>query len=183
VDWIYRDLDRVIRAGDDAAHGTYRFHAQTGHPLGFPDFAYVGELALGVVLADPNGELSAVRARLSAYPRALARAVVTRSLWEASFLVDIAHKAVSRTDTTYIAGCPFRVVGLCAHALHAHAGRWLINEKGAVASAGRLPGAPPEFAARAHAVLTAVGATTAELDAALDLAAALIRDTTDACRP
>ena len=26
---------------------------------------------------------------------------------------------------------------LCAHALHAHDRRWLVNEKGAIASAGR----------------------------------------------
>jgi hypothetical protein len=183
VDWIYRDLDRVIGAWTDAGRGTYQFHAQTGHPLGFPDFAYAGELALGVVLADPSGQLAALRDGMRAYPGELRRTLVTRSLWEASFLVDIARKAVGRTDTTYVAGCLFRVVGLCAHALHGQAGCWLINEKGAVASADRLPGAPPSFAARAHGVLAAVGGTAAELDAALDRAAELVRDTAAACRP
>ncbi len=43
--------------------------------------------------------------------------------------------AVSRADTTYVAGCLFRALELCAHAVHAHAGRWLVNEKGVVASA------------------------------------------------
>jgi hypothetical protein len=102
VDWIYRDLDRVICAWNDADQGTYQFHAQTGHPLGFPDFAYAGELALGVVLADLTGELAALRDRMRTYPDNLRRTLVTRSLWEASFLVDIAHKAVARTDTTYV---------------------------------------------------------------------------------
>jgi hypothetical protein len=181
VDWLYRDLDRVIGACDEASRGSYRFHAQTGHPLGFPDFAYAGELALGVVLADPSGELAALRDRMRTYPDELRRTLVTRSLWEASFLVDIARKAVPRADTTYVAGCLFRVVGLCAHALHAHAGRWLINEKGAVASAGRLAGAPPSFAARAHGLLAGLGDTAADLDAALTRAADLTADTAAAC--
>jgi hypothetical protein len=181
VDWLYRDLDRVIGACDEASRGSYRFHAQTGHPLGFPDFAYAGELALGVVLADPSGELAALRDRMRTYPDELRRTLVTRSLWEASFLVDIARKAVPRADTTYVAGCLFRVVGLCAHALHAHAGRWLINEKGAVASAGRLTGAPPSFAARAHGLLAGLGDSAAGLDAALTRAADLTADTAAAC--
>ena len=44
-------------------------------------------------------------------------------------------------------------------ALHGHAGHWLINEKGAVASAGRLPEAPASFAERAHDVLAHLGTT------------------------
>jgi hypothetical protein len=177
VDWLYRDLDRVLATWTDAEQGRYAFHAQTGHPLGFPDFGYVGELVLGKVLADPTGELAAARVRMRAYPPALGAALATRSLWEADFLVAIARKAVSRADTTYVAGCLFRVVGLCAHALHGAAGRWLLNEKGAVASAGRLPGVPTGFAERAHGVLADVGTAPADLDTALTRAAALVRET------
>ncbi len=135
VDWIYRDLDRVHRSWADAQAGRYVFHAQVGHPLGVLDVAYAGEVALGVVLEDPTGELGELRGQTQAYPPSLAAALV-RGLWEASFLIDNARKAVTRRDTTYVAGCLFRVVGLCAHALHGRAGRWLINEKGAVAAAG-----------------------------------------------
>jgi len=183
VDWLYRDLDRVLAAWTDAEQGRYAFHAQTGHPLGFPDFGYVGELVLGKVLADPTGELATSRDRMSGYPRALGEALVTGSLWEADFLVGIAGKAVGRADTTYVAGCLFRVVGLCAHALHGSAGRWVLNEKGAVASAGRLPGVPAGYADRAHGVLAGLGAAPGDLDAALARAAALVRETATVCVP
>jgi|SRR5450759_360460 predicted nucleotidyltransferase len=182
VDWIYRDLDRVWTAWQDAQRGRFRFHAQVGNPLGVPDFAYAGEVALGVVLADATGELASLQRRTSAYPRALADTLV-QGLWEATFLIDIARKAVSRADTSYVAGCLFRVVGLCAHALHGYAGRWLINEKGAVASAGRVDVAPADFAARAHGVLAHVGSSPAELAAALEAAAELVRETAAACQP
>nr|WP_211239447.1 nucleotidyltransferase domain-containing protein [Jiangella gansuensis] len=59
VDWLYRDADRVAASIASAERGEYAFHQQAGHPLGVPDFAYAGELALAVLLADPSGELAA----------------------------------------------------------------------------------------------------------------------------
>jgi hypothetical protein len=180
VDWIYRDVDRVAQAWAEAEQGRYAFHAQAGHPLGVPDFAYAGEVALGVVLADPAGELTALRARLAVYPSALRDALVA-GLWEADFLVGLARKAVTRGDAAYVAGCLFRLAGVCAHALHGAAGRWLINEKGAIAAAAALPGAPPRFRARVEAVFTAVDGDPVHLTAAIDAAADLVLETADAC--
>jgi len=182
VDWIYRDLDRVRRSWDDAQAGRYDFHFQIGHPLGVPDFMYVGEVALGVVLADRSGEITALQQAARHYPSRLRDALVA-GLWEASFTIDMARKAVSRGDTAYVAGRLFRVVEVCAHALHGHAGQWLINEKGAVASAGRLPEAPAGFAERAQGVLAHLGATPGELRMAIASAADFLADTTTACQP
>jgi hypothetical protein len=180
VDWIYRDVDRVARAWQDAERGHYRFHAQNGHPLGVPDFAYPGELALSVILADPSGALAALRDRTVTFPPALADALVT-GLWEADFLVTIARKAVTRGDSAYVAGCLFRLTGICAHALHGAARRWLINEKGAVASAAALASAPPRFKERVDGIFTFVDGDPAHLAAALDLATDLVLETADAC--
>ncbi len=183
VDWIYRHLDRVRAAWTDAQEGRHGWHAQVGHPLTVLDVAYAGEVALGVVLADPTGELTALRAAARRYPEALARGLVESSVWEAGFAVAIARKAVGRGDAVYVAGCLFRAVGLCTHALHAHARRWLIAEKGAVAAAAALPGAPPAFAERAHRLLGHPGTTPAELAEAVDAAAALVAEVATACRP
>jgi hypothetical protein len=70
-----------------------------------------------------------------------------------------------------------RRIGLCCHALHSRAGQWLINEKGAVAAAGLLGGAPPAFAERAHALLGELGTTSERLTRAIDHAAGLIAET------
>ena len=69
VDWILRDVDRVAAQADRASRGEFAFHAQAGHPLGFLDVAYAGELATGVVLADPAGRLASLRTAVTAYPR------------------------------------------------------------------------------------------------------------------
>ncbi|MEO3775971.1 nucleotidyltransferase domain-containing protein [Micromonospora sp. B11E3] len=180
VDWIYRDLDRVRRVWNDCRAGRYEVGVQAGHPLGFYSHAYAGEVALCRVLADPTGELAALREETRAYPPALADALV-RGGWEAGFLLDGAAKAVAAGDSgaakaiaagdsAYVAGCLFRVVGVLVQVLHARAGHWLVNEKGMVAAAGRLPGAPPDFASRAQALLGSVGHSPAELTATLGAA-------------
>ncbi|MFF5293922.1 nucleotidyltransferase domain-containing protein [Paractinoplanes globisporus] len=180
VDWIYRDLDRVLAVWADAERGRFGFHQQTGHPLGFPDFAYVGELVLSRILADPTGELAEARDRMRVYPPKLSEALVA-GLWEADFLVAGARKAVSRADSAYVAGCLFRVVGVCAHALHGAARKWLINEKGAVAATAALPGAPERFRERVDQAFAGLDGDPLHLTAAIDTAADLVLDTADAC--
>lgn len=173
VDWIYRDVDRVRSSCRDAVAGRWDWHFQVGHPLGFPATTYAGELAHGVLLADPTGELAGLRSTVTPFPPAL-RATVVARLDEAAFLLGGAAKAAPRGDRAYVAACLFRVVGLCAHALQADAGRWVLNEKGAVAAAGRLPGAPAGFAERTQALFA--------LDPgdALRAAAGLLAETTRA---
>jgi predicted nucleotidyltransferase len=181
VDWIYRDLDRVRRVWDDCLAGRSTVSFQVGHPLGFSSHAYAGELALGQVLADPTGELAALQEATRRYPEALGAALV-RGIWEASFLVGVARKSLARGDTAWLAGCLFRVVGILVHALHGRAGRWVTTEKGAVAAAGSLPGAPPGFAERVDRLLGAVGTTPDEHAATLDEAEALTAAVVEATR-
>ena len=148
--------------------------SRSGHPLGVPDFAYVGELALAVVLADPDGDLTDLRDAIT-YPDAL-RTALARNLWEADFLLQIAAKATSRGDAAYVALCLSRAMLLCAHALHAHDRRWLVNEKGAIASAGRLPCAPTDFERRVCGVLGSVGTSPAELAATIENATRIVEE-------
>lgn len=180
VDWLYRNLERVRRSWGDAEVGRFSYHVQVGHPLGVPDFAYAAEVALGIVLADPTGELTAMQRAMREYPSALADALV-EGLWEAHFLIASSRKAVGRADATYVAGCLFRVVELCAHALHGRAGRWVTNEKGAVASAAALSIAPHDFDVRAHAVLARVGSTPKQIAMTIDAAEDLLKATAAAC--
>jgi hypothetical protein len=175
VDWVYRDVDRVHTAWRAAQDGRVAWQAQVGHPLGVLDVWYAGEIALGVVLADPTGELTRLHDAAADYPEALATALLVR-LPEAAFTVAIARKTIHRGDVVYIAGCLFRALGVCAHALHAHARRWVLNEKGLIAAAGALPGAPADFAARAHGLLARVGGAPDELAATLDAATALVAE-------
>lgn len=182
VDWLYRSVDRVRRAWVDAQAGRFSFHRQPGHQLGVPDFAYVGEVALGVVLEDRTGDVTALRGAAVDYPPALTSTLVA-GLWEPAFELGAAHKATARGDTVYVAGVIAHALLLCAHALHGRAGHWLINEKNAIAGAGRLDVAPPDFAARCHSVLAALGTRPEDLAAALRSAQVIVDDVRQACGP
>ncbi|MFE2583561.1 nucleotidyltransferase domain-containing protein [Streptomyces sp. NPDC059378] len=176
VDWIYRDLDRVHRVWQQCRAGRFEIGAQPGHPLGVYSHAYAGEVALGHILADPGGELGMLREQTHRYPEPLRAALIGNAQWEAPFVLANARKGAARADTFYVAGCLFRAVGLLVHALHAHARSWVVNEKGAVRAAGELPGAPADFAGRAHALFAALGTTPETLAAALDEADSLVAE-------
>lgn len=171
VDWLYRDVVRVADSVADARAGRISWTHQTGHPLGVPSVAYAAEVALGVPLADPNGLLAGARAALDPYPAALTAAFLAE-LAVADFVLGALGKPAARGDIGFVAGTLHRVVGLCAHAVCARAGRWVTNDKGLVAEAARQPGAPPDFHRRAEDVLT--GLASAELSAAVDRAADLV---------
>ncbi len=183
VDWIFRDVDRVRRIWEECRAGRFEIGNQAGHPLGVYSHSYVGELALGQLLADPAGELAELRDAFRDYPLPLRRALVEHTRSEAPFTLSVARKGVSAGDASYVAGCLFRAVGILAQALHAADGRWLLNEKGAVAEAARLPGAPADFAARAHALFALLDATPAGLATVLDAADRLVSEVLDGVSP
>ncbi|MDR7327889.1 nucleotidyltransferase domain-containing protein [Catenuloplanes sp. NPDC020197] len=157
VDWIYRDLGRAERIRADCEAGRFEIGFQPGHPLGFYSHVYAGEVALCRPLAVTDRSFLDLRAK--PYPPALGDALVA-GLWEAGFMLEIAAKT---PDPVYRAGCMFRLVGVVCQAMHGHAGRWLINEKGMVESAAALPGAPAGFAGTARAAVRDLDAGSALL--------------------
>jgi len=173
VDWIYRDLDRVGRVWTDCQAGRYEVGIQAGHPLGFYSHTYAGEVSLCRVLADPTGELTELQAQARRYPAALGDALVG-GLWEAAFIAGGARYGAAGGDPAYAAGCLFHAIGVACHALHGDARQWLINEKGMIASAGRLVRAPSGFAARVHRMFAAIGESPAQIAQVVASAEALI---------
>ncbi|CAL9660825.1 nucleotidyltransferase domain-containing protein [Streptomyces sp. enrichment culture] len=177
VDWIYRDLDRVHRVWQQCRAGRFEIGTQPGHPLGVYSHSYAGEVALGRVLADPGGELRTLREQTRHYPEPLREALIDNARWEAPFILAGARKGAARGDAFFVAGCLFRAVGLLVHALHAHARRWVLNEKGAVRAAGQLAIAPDNFAERAHNLFSALDTTPRTLTTTLDTADRLTTET------
>ena len=89
---------RVEQQAVRAASGEFAFHQQVGHPLGFLDVSYAGELACARLLADPSGRLAATRRWVEPYPAALRTSLAALG-WEASFCLDIAAKGAARRDS------------------------------------------------------------------------------------
>ncbi|MFB6713922.1 nucleotidyltransferase domain-containing protein [Streptomyces sp. NPDC056358] len=176
VDWILRDLDRVEQVWADCCEGRFEVGVQPGHPLGFWSPCYAGEVALGQVLADPTGELKSLQRRTSSYPEPL-REALRAGAWEADFLVDVATKGAVRADTLHVSLCLSRAFGVLVQALFAEDRRWCLNEKGALAVAESLPGAPTDFGRRVRRLLGAPGDTAESLTATVAEARVLVEET------
>lgn len=175
VDWILRDVDRVGRVWAACREGGYEVGIQPGHPLGFWSPSYVGEVALGRVLADAAGELGALREQAAEYPEPLRLALVAAA-WEAEFLVGGATKNAARGDVLHVTLSLSRAVGVLVQALYAWHRRWCLNEKGALAVAEALPGTPAAFGPTARRLLGAPGTTPEELLLTVGQAQAMVAE-------
>jgi hypothetical protein len=166
VDWILRDVARVTEQCERARRGEFAFHQQPGHPLGFLDISYAGEVATCVPLADPAGILAELADRVTPYPPALRQAMLRRQ-WQVDFLLDAGQKGAKTPDPAYVALCASTAVMLIAHAWHADAGVWVTNEKALVPGVARLSLDTGAFTDTALAVLGALGTSPDELTASI----------------
>lgn len=162
VDWILRDVDRVRKQCHRVQRGEFAFHSQAGHPFGFLDVAYAGEAVTAVPLVDPENVMAGLRDLVTPYPETL-RAAVIDSLWQVDFLLDGAGKGAKRGDAVYVALCASHAVLLVAHAWHAAAREWAINEKGLALNVANLDIDSRGFTDIAAGALAHIGRQPAEL--------------------
>jgi hypothetical protein len=174
VDFLYRDLTKVRQVVAACRAGEVEIAYQPGHPHGFVTSIYMGEVAYARTLWDPTGALAELKQRTLPYPAALRQATQAKFLWEAGFSLENAQKAVARGDVAYVAGCCFRTVACLMQVLFAHNGRYLLNEKGAVAQAATFPHRPDNLEARIQAAFGGLQADPAALNNALLLLTDLV---------
>jgi len=156
VDLIYRPIESVEGIIRDCREGRVSMDYQPGNPHGFCSAIWMGEVALCRPLADPRGALAALKAMTVPYPVRLGEALIRRFQWEVLFSIENAEKAAPGGDQAYIAGCAFRSLACAAQALFAVNRSYLINEKGALAAAARLPLTVDNLRERAASVWAAI---------------------------
>ena len=152
VDLLYRPIESVEKLIRDCREGRVSMDYQPGHPHGFCSAIWMGEVALCWPLSDSEGALARLKAMTAPYPDKLREALIRRFQWEILFSIENARTAVPKGDQSYIAGCAFRSLACAAQVLFAVNRNYLINEKGAVASAARLPLTVGDLTERARSV-------------------------------
>ncbi|MCK1361923.1 nucleotidyltransferase domain-containing protein [Bradyrhizobium sp. 199] len=169
VDLLYRNADAVEAVMESCGAGVVTMDYQPGHPHGFCSAIWMGEIAYCQPLRDPNGLIARLKSIALPYPPPLRAALVRRFQWEISFGVENAELAVARGEQTHVAGCLYRSLACIAQVLFALNERYLINEKGALQEAARLPVTIPHLAERTDDVWRLIG------DGALAPACELLR--------
>ena len=157
VDLLYRSIDDVRAVIVNCREGRISMAYQPGHPHGFSSAIWMGEVALCQPLHDPAGIIAGLKAATAPYPDQLRTALVKTFLWEVSFSIENAQLTIPRRDRTDIAGCVYRTLGCVGQVLFAINRRYLINEKGALHEAARLPETVEGLADRTAAIWAALG--------------------------
>jgi Nucleotidyltransferase domain len=157
VDLLYRPIESVERVIGGCREGRVSVDYQPGHPHGFCSAIWMGEVALCQPLSDSQRAIARLKAMTVPYPGTLREALIRRFQWEILFSIENAQTAVPRGDETYIFGCAFRALACAAQVLFAVNRRYLINEKGALAVAARLPLTVANLTERVKSVWQAIG--------------------------
>jgi hypothetical protein len=176
VDFLYRDLGVVRTAVDDCLAGRVKTLYQLGHPMGFQNQFYLGELNSCRPLHDPLAAVAALKAKVKKYPDALRATLIRKHLFDAIFEAELARKPAERGDAMLVAGCIFRAAGFLTMVLYAMNRRYWVNEKGAFLESRRFSKLPLRFHATVARVLAYPGRRPDELRTSIDSMLALARE-------
>lgn len=163
VDFLYRDLAAVRTAIDECRAGDPKTVYQLGHPYGFHNQIYAGEINCCRILFDRGGKVARLKRMAARYPEKLRRAIARKHLFDAAFELAIADKPALRGDVMYVAGCLFRAASFMTIVAYAMNRRWLINEKGALRGLRSIPLLPRAAEVTIARVLANPGRTPKEL--------------------
>lgn len=135
VDILFRDTSKVITVIDDCINGRITVDYQCGHPFGFVNSIYMGEVAYCKILCNNNSIIPDQKKRLINIPQSYQKAAIEKFLWECEFSMQCGKKAIGKGDVLYAAGSLFRCAISLLQVLYAINGMYILNEKG---SLGRL---------------------------------------------
>jgi hypothetical protein len=157
VDLLYRHADNVERVMVACQRGIVLMTYQPGHPHGFCSAIWMGEIAYCQPLHDPQGLIARLKSIALPYSQALRRELIRRFQWEVLFSIENAELAAARNERTHVAGCLYRSLACIAQVLFALNERYLINEKGALQEAARLPLTIPQLVEQSYEIWQLVG--------------------------
>jgi predicted nucleotidyltransferase len=181
VDLLYRDLRRVRAVIEQCVRGEIDAAYQLGHPLGFQNQIYAGEMHVCQPLYDPAAELAALKRLVALYPPRMRRALVDKHLFDAQFEIEIAAGPAARGDVVYVSQCLARAAGFMVLVLHALNERFFLNEKNAFIESGSFALRPHDFHREAERILARPGNSTATLTRSIAAMRAVASDLRGLC--
>ena len=101
VDILFRDTRKVSATVDTCLSGGIAIDHQCGHPFGFANSIYMGEVAHGKELYAANSRVKGQKKRLSPFPETYRKAAMATFLWEGSFSLFCGRKAIGKRDVIY----------------------------------------------------------------------------------
>ncbi len=132
VDILFRNTRKVVTVIDDCMNGKISIDYQCGHPFGFVNSIYMGEVAYCKILSHNNNIILEQKKRLIEFPANYQKASIEKFLWECEFSEQCGRKAIGKGDILYAAGSLFRCAVSLLQVLYAVNGIYMLNEKGSL---------------------------------------------------
>ncbi len=153
VDILLRKTAQVIRVIDDCQQGHVTVDFQAGHPFGFLNAIYMGEVKYCLPLEDPQHVMEDLKRRAEPVSKAYRDTVSKLFLWEAEFSVLTGRSSIAKKDIVYASGALFKGIICLTQAIFAKNGEILLNEKGSLKRLSQYSFCPPGFVHGVEAVL------------------------------
>jgi predicted nucleotidyltransferase len=167
VDILLRETSQVKSVIDDCQQGHVTVDFMAGHPFGFVNAIYMGEVKYCIPMEDPQSVMADLKRLAEPVSEAYRNAASKWFLWEAEFSAATGRSGIAKKDIVYASGALFKGILCLIQALFALNGEILLNEKGALKRLSQYSFCPPGFVRGAEAALT--GLDKNNLGAGFDL--------------
>lgn len=157
IDLLYRELGHVTRAIASVQTGFIDVDFLQQPPYGFVSITYLAETDICIPLADPHGDVAALKTQVALYPDKLHTRWVGDALWMTEFSLMHARGYAARGDALNTAGTLARCAMLLTQALYALNRVYFINDKHAPKDLAAFERCPAGFVDRLSGILAAVG--------------------------
>ncbi len=157
VDFILRDMVRVKKEIEECSNGNVTAHYQTGHPHAYINAMYMGEAAIGKILWEKGGSVSALKQATGKYPDELKNSLIDFFSFEAGFSLMFAENSINKDDTYYTAAHIVRSVSALNQVLFAVNQEYCLNEKKAVKMIDGFAVKPSDYKNRIDAIFASIG--------------------------
>ena len=132
VDILFRDIKKVNKCIEDCRNGIITIDYQCGHPFGFMNSIYMGEIYYCEILHSNSEKIQQIKNSLSIFPATYKKASIEKFLWEGEFSLSCGKKAINKNDIIYASGSLFRSAICLIYALYSVNEIYCINEKGSL---------------------------------------------------
>ena len=167
VDFIYRNLEQVQRAIDDARQGIVQHDFNQQPAYGFYSVIYLAEIQACVPLFDPGSSIAQMKAEVAVYPPRLKEKWSADTLWMAEFSLIHAQGYGEAANVYAAVGALTRAAAYLTQALFALNETYVMGDKTAVKEIAAFAHAPGGYGERLSAILARPGQSPDELLAAV----------------
>jgi predicted nucleotidyltransferase len=167
VDFLYRNINQIDRAIDNAFQGIVEHDYGQQPTHGFYSIIYLAETQVCIPLFDPQMQMRRLKQRVEIYPPKLKEKVVTNSLWSAEFTLVHAGSFSRQGDVYNTAGCLTRISANLTQALFALNKRYFISDKRVMEVMAQFAILPARYIQQVTGILAHPGETIEELTRAV----------------